>query len=252
MPRDPNEFFDHEAKSRELEDASPPEIVRWAVDFFGKELCMSTSFQLGGMTLLHMLAEAQQGVPEAEKIPVLFVDTGFHFPETLAFKDEVVRRYGINLVALKPIIDRETFKRFYGDDRLYERNPNECCRINKVEPMQRALKGYGAQLIALRRDAGGDRAGIGIVEKRTDGKYLIHPLANWTREQANAYLKQHDIPSHPLHAKGYKTIGCFPPMCTVPVSEHAPERAGRWTGTGKAECGLHQVAKARPAADFSI
>ncbi|MBE7466591.1 MAG: phosphoadenylyl-sulfate reductase [Planctomycetes bacterium] len=252
MRHDPQAYFDHQALSRNLEEQSPPEIIRWAIDFFGPQLCMSTSFQLGGMTLLHMLAEAQKDLPVESRVPVLFVDTGFHFPDTLAFKDEVVRRYGINLVTLKPIIDRESFVRFYGDDRLYERNPNECCRINKVEPMQRALKKYDAQLIALRRDAGGDRAGIQILERRTDGKHLVHPLANWTRQQALDYLKDHNVPIHPLHEKGYKTIGCFPPCCTQPVGEHAPERAGRWTGTGKTECGLHQVGKARPAADFSI
>lgn len=246
------EHLDVQSKSRSLEGAEPEEILAWAIEFFGPKLCMSTSFQLGGMALLEMLSRLQQGVPLERRVPVLFVDTGFHFQETLDFRESVARRYGLNLLDLQPVIPRELFRRIYGDDRLYERNPTECCRINKVEPMERALKTYAARVAALRRDGSRERAGIGIVERRVDGVFLIHPLANWTREQAQRYLKEHDVPVHPLHAKGYKTIGCFPPCCTQPVGEHAPERAGRWTGAGKSECGLHLVGKLRPANDFSI
>jgi phosphoadenosine phosphosulfate reductase len=116
----------------------------------------------------------------------------------------------------------------------------------------RALKPYAARIASLRRDSSPERAKIKILEERTDKVILVHPLANWSREQLKQYLKDHDVPVHPLHDKGYKTIGCFPTCCTVPVGENAPERAGRWTGTGKSECGLHMVGIRRPAQDFSI
>lgn len=238
--------FDIKSQSLAFEHASAEEILRWAIAHFGRQLCMSTSFQLGGMVLIDMLARIDTSVP------VLFVDTGFHFPETLQFRDQVLARYKINLVTLKPGVDRATFINVYGDDRLYERNPTECCRINKIEPMERALAGYAAQVSSLRRDSSPDRAKIDILDRRTDGVTRIHPLANWTRQQTQDYLKAHGVPRHPLHDKGYKTIGCSPACCTVPVSDNAPERAGRWTGTGKTECGLHLVGVKRPAQDFSI
>jgi phosphoadenosine phosphosulfate reductase len=238
--------FDLRSQSLAFEDASPEDILRWSVEFFGKKLCMQTSFQLGGMVLIDMLSRIDKTVP------IFFIDTGFHFKETLEFRDRVIARYGINLVTLNPLLDRELFKKIYGNDTLYERNPQECCRINKVEPMEQAFKGYSATIAALRRDSSLDRAKIDILDQRVDGLVRIHPLANWTREQTRDYLKKHEVPTHPLHDKGYKTIGCSPTCCTAPVGENAPERAGRWTGTGKTECGLHQVNLKRPSQDFSI
>lgn len=234
------------AQNLAFENAGAEEILGWAVAEHRGSICMSTSFQLGGMVLIDMLSRIDPA------LPILFVDTGFHFKETLEFRDRVMERYKINLVTLQPIMERRDFTRFYGDDKLYERNPTECCRINKIEPMERALKGYRARIAALRRDGSPERARLQILEARTDGVTLVHPLANWTREQTTAYLKAHDVPQHPLHAQGYKTIGCSPACCTVPVSDNAPERAGRWTGTGKTECGLHLVGVRRPAQDFSI
>jgi phosphoadenosine phosphosulfate reductase len=238
--------FDLEAQNLVFETASPEDILRWTVEQFRGSLCMSTSFQLGGMLLIDMLSKIDPTVP------LIFIDTGFHFKETLEFRDAVAARYKVNLITVKSPVTREDFIRFYGDDRLYERNNKECCRINKIEPMEQALKAYPARIAALRRDAGKDRANTRIIDRRMDGVTLIHPLATWTRDQTMAYLKEHNVPQHPLHAKGYKTIGCSPTCCTVPVGENAPERAGRWTGTGKTECGIHLVGMRRPAQDFSI
>ena len=243
---EPETTIDLDSQNLAMEGAPPEDILRWAADHFRGSLCMSTSFQLGGMVLIDMLSRIDR------TIPLLFVDTTFHFKETLEFRDKVVERYKSNLITVKSPVTREEFIQFYGDDRLYERNKNECCRINKIEPMEHALKGYTARIAALRRDAGSDRAHIKIIERRMDGVILIHPLANWTREQLKTYLKEHDVLQHPLHALGYKTIGCSPTCCTVPVGENAPERAGRWTGTGKTECGLHVIGLRRPPQDFSI
>jgi phosphoadenosine phosphosulfate reductase len=238
--------FDLQAQNLVFETASAEEILAWSCEHFRGRVCLSTSFQLGGMVLIDMLSRIDRS------LPVLFIDTGFHFPETLKFRDEIQERYKINLITLKPVMERSTFIKVYGNDTLYERNPAECCRINKTEPMERALKPFGARIAALRRDASPERARIRIVEERADGVNLIHPLANWTREQSKTYLKEHNVPMHPLHAKGYKTIGCSPTCCTVPVGENAPERAGRWTGAGKSECGLHLIGIRRPAQDFNI
>ncbi len=243
---EPEKSFDLEAQNVAFESATPEEILRWSVEQFRGTLCMSTSFQLGGMLLIDMLSKIDPTVP------LIFVDTGFHFKETLDFRDQVMERYKVNLITAKSPITREDFIRFYGDDKLYERNKTECCRINKVEPIEQALKGYGARISALRRDAGADRANTRIIDRRLDGVFQVHPLATWKREQTIAYLKEHKVPQHPLHALGYKTIGCSPTCCTVPVGENAPERAGRWTGTGKSECGIHMVGMKRPAQDFSI
>src|SRR5437660_1292599 len=119
---------------------------------------MSTSFQLGGMVLLEMLSRVDP------TLPILFVDTTFHFKETLEFRDAVIAKYKLNLITVKSTVSREDFVKFYGDDRLYERNPQECCRINKVEPMERALKAYSARIASLRRDSGADRARIKILD----------------------------------------------------------------------------------------
>lgn len=238
--------IDLQAQNLAFESAGAEEILRWSCEHFRGRICMSTSFQLGGMVLIDMLSRIDK------TLPMYFIDTGFHFKETLEFRDKVLERYGINLITLKPVMDRESFKLVYGNDTLYERNPAECCRINKTEPMERALAPYAARIAALRRDASPERARIRILEQRDDKFMLVHPLANWTREQTKAYLKEHDVPTHPLHEKGYKTIGCSPTCCTVPVGENAPERAGRWTGTGKSECGLHLIGIRRPAQDFSI
>lgn len=247
-------FFDVESKSRSLESATPQEILAWALEFFGAngKLCMLTSFQLSGMAQVDMLSKLQKDLPVEKRLPVLFIDTGFHFPETLAFRDEVVARYGLNLRNLTPIIDRDLFKAIYGDDQLYYRNPQECCRINKVAPHEIAFKAYSAEISGLRRDQSADRADTPIIRRRVDGFFQVHPLANWTRDQVSQYLKDNNVPIHPLHAKGYKTIGCFPTCCTIPVGEHAPERAGRWTGTGKTECGLHLVGQKQETNDFAI
>jgi len=239
-------LVDYQAQNVAFETGTPEEILRWSIEHFGSKLCMTTSFQLGGMVLVDMLSKIDKN------LPVLFIDTGFHFKETLEFRDQVIARYGINLITLHPAMSRERFKKFYGDDRLYDRNNTECCRVNKVEPMENALKQYTARVAALRRDASLERAKIKIIEQRTDGITLVHPLANWTRAQTQEYIKAHNVPEHPLHAQGYKTIGCSPTCCTQPVGANAPERAGRWTGTGKSECGLHLRGIRRPEQDFSI
>lgn len=223
-----------QAAARELAAAPPEEVLRWAIGRFAPRVALTCSFSGAGVVLAHLISRL------APETPVIFLDTGFHFPETLAFRDEFVRRYGLNLVNVTPLLTVEEQAAQYGD-RLYERDPDLCCRLRKVEPMERVLAGLDAWITALRRDQSETRATVEVVEyhELPDGRPLakVMPLAHWTRSQVWNYILENKIPYHPLLDQGYKSIGCWP--CTRPTAPGDPERAGRWAGTGKTECGLH-------------
>lgn len=209
--------------------ASPQEILCWAWETFGEGVSATSSFQTQSVPLLHMLARV---TPE---MPVLFLDTGFHFPETLAFRDRLVREYGLRLRSLYPAMGHEGFQHQYGD--LYRRDPNLCCYINKVEPLKRAMRDLRAWVSGIRRDQTAERSQAEIISLQADGTYKICPLLAWTRQNILAYVYEYDLPEHPLRARGYLSIGCAP--CTRPVLDGQDERAGRWAGQNKTECGLH-------------
>ena len=219
--------------SQRLESESPMAILEWsAKSFHYPRLCSSTSFQPAGVAMMHMSVQIDPS------LPIYFVDTGFHFPETLQFRDQIVQLLGINLVTLKPQMLQADFGAKYGLD-LHDRDPATCCAINKVEPMQRALKNHDAWMSSIRRDGGEARKDTPIVQRMLSGVLKISPLANWRREQVMMYLLAHNLPTHPLIARGYKTIGCAPLSCTRPVAADENERAGRWVGKSMEECGLH-------------
>jgi len=179
--------------------------------------------------LAHMLSEI------APNTPVIFLNTGFHFPETLAFRDELVEKYKLNLVEMQPLHDPGP---------LYETDTDRCCDIRKVEPMQRALRDYDAWISALRRDQSPTRQALDVAElqDKENGQVLkVYPLIAWTRQQVWRYLYDHGVPHHPLLDQGYTSIGCWP--CTRATRPGEDERAGRWQGTGKTECGLHTFTK---------
>ncbi len=213
-----------------FESASAEEILRWTWETFGTDARASSSFQTQSVPLLHMIGRV---CPE---LPIIFIDTGFHFTETLAFRDALRARYHLNIVAVHAQIDKAALFRKYGEG-LYRRDPDLCCYINKVEPMQRALAGAAAWISGVRRDQTAHRKTLRVLEPQQSGVLKIHPMLNWTQEQVWAYIDQHDLPSHPLLAQGYQSIGCAP--CTRPVQAGEDARAGRWDGTGKTECGLH-------------
>ena len=221
---------DLESVNRELEQATPEAILEWTWARFNPDVMLTCSFQHDGVVLAHMLRTI---APEAR---VVFINTGFHFPETLAYRDEIVRRFGLNLVELSPIMPREEFATRHGLD-LYSRNPDLCCHINKVEPLRRYLPGIRAWINGRRRDQASTREGIRVVEAYQDGLYKVNPLASWNARDTFYYMQRHDIPLHPLFEQGYASIGCAP--CTRPVLPGENERAGRWVGTAKTECGLH-------------
>lgn len=215
-----------------FEGRTPEEILEWAVETFWPEIAMSSSFQTQSLPLLHMVSRV---VP---RLPIIFLDTGFHFPETLAFRDRVTRELGLNLRIVRPSLSPAELARRYGEG-LYRRDPDLCCYVNKVEPMQRALEGLRAWISGIRRDQSPTRASIRIVERTAQGIIRVHPMATWTQQDIARYIHDHSLPEHPLLAQGYLSVGCAP--CTRPIFGGEPARAGRWDGRAKLECGLHTL-----------
>ena len=212
-----------------LENKEPQEILTWAWETFGPEMAATSSFQTQSLPLLHMITK---NTPE---MPVFFLDTGFHFPETLAFRDRLVRELGVRVETIRPEMGHEGFKRRYGD--LHQHKPELCCYLNKVQPLQKAMKGLAAWVSGIRRDQTAERSNTPIVGLQANGLYKVCPLARWTRRQVYLYVHEHKLPEHPLLAKGYMSIGCAP--CTRATFEGEEERAGRWAGRAMNECGLH-------------
>jgi phosphoadenosine phosphosulfate reductase len=214
----------------EMESQTPQQIVTWAVETFSPQIAVSSSFQTQSVPLLHMVSRID---PE---MLIFFLDTGFHFWETLIFREQLQRELGLRIQNL--YVDRQ-WKNFldrFGRN-LYDQDPDLCCYLRKVQPMQKAMTTVRAWISGIRRDQTANRRSARILELERDGLVKINPLLNWTREDVRAYMKEHDLPAHPLLEKGYRSIGCKP--CTRAVAQDEDERAGRWSGKGKTECGLH-------------
>jgi phosphoadenosine phosphosulfate reductase len=225
------------AANRLLEGATPEEILRWAVKRFHPHLTMATAFGAEGCCLLHLLAGIEPGVR------VFNLDTGYQFPETLDLRERIQRRYGIEVELVRPELTVAQYEARHGGP-LYRADPGQCCHDRKVVPMRRALAGYDAWVSAIRRDQSAARALADVVQ--WDAKFnlvKVNPLLNWTRRDVWDFLLAHDVPYNPLHDRGFPSIGCWP--CTRAVAEGADERAGRWAGTGKTECGLHVIEQPR-------
>lgn len=222
--------------SKQAENWAAEELLLWAVDKFSPRAVLTCSFGGGGTVLAHMLSRKRPDVP------VLFLDTGYHFEETVAFKKEFGRRFGLRIVTQQPALTVAEQDAQYGP-RLYEHNPDLCCHMRKVEPLAAALRSLDAAcwIAALRRDQSRTRRALNIAEfhELDDGRTVVkvHPLANWTRQDVWRYIAEHDLPYHPLLDEGYTSIGCHP--CTAPALSTDDERSGRWPGTSKTECGLH-------------
>jgi phosphoadenosine phosphosulfate reductase len=229
------------ARNIAFEDAHPREIVRWALEEAGWErVAIASAFQAEGTVVMHLATQIR---PD---IPILFLETGFQFAETLAFKEQLTEALALNVVDLvgeRTVAQQETAE----GPRLYETNPERCCEMNKVRPMFEALRGLDAWMTAFRRDSSPTRAAAPFVEQyelepaRTIVK--INPVAAWTRDDTWRYLRDHDLPHNPLYDLGYTSIGCAP--CTRMRFPGEPERAGRWGGMAKWECGIHANEAAR-------
>lgn len=212
-----------------FERLSAPEILRWAWETFGAQVAASSSFQTQSVPLLHLIA---QNCPD---MPVIFLDTEFHFPETLQFRNELQERFNLNIMNMRPVIGRGELETRYGVS-LPQHDPDLCCYIHKVEPMQRALSGFRAWVNGTRRDQTEQRQRLAILEQLPSGLLKIQPMLNWTKTEINNYIETYNLPRHPLFGRGYRSIGCAP--CTQP-SFTEDDRAGRWAGLDKTECGLH-------------
>jgi phosphoadenosine phosphosulfate reductase len=223
----------NELNQLQFDGADPRTIIAWAADRFMPRLAVTSSFQTQSVALLHLIGQTR---PD---IPVIFLDTGYHFPETLAYRDQLVEQFGLTLRVIRPAAAPTDLAKPHADA-LYRRDPEMCCYVNKVEPMQRALRDLDAWLTGIRRDQTENRAHAQPVERLDDGRVKINPLLAWTRQDLWTYINRHDLPSHPLFNQGYLSIGCAP--CTAPVADGDDERSGRWAGTGKTECGLHTAA----------
>ncbi len=212
------------------------QIITWAAERFAPRLAMTSSFQTQSVALLHILSRVR---PD---IPVIFLDTGYHFPETLAYRDDLAARFGLNVRVVRPAVTQAEQARQHGDA-LYRCDPDLCCYINKVEPLQRALRDLDAWISGIRRDQTANRATAEPVEQLPDGRVKVNPLVAWTHKDLWTYINRHQLPAHPLFSQGYLSVGCAP--CTQPVTHSDDERAGRWAGRGKTECGLHTDAITR-------
>lgn len=215
-----------------FEHAPPEAVLRWAAQEYGPDVALATGFGAEGCVLIDMLARSNS------QMRIFCLDTDLLFPETYALKKRLEARYDIKIEARHPALSLSEQAATYGE-RLWERQPNECCRLRKVEPLRAMLAGLRAWVTAIRRDQSPARIGAGIVER--DQKFelvKINPLAAWSKGDVWKYILQHDVPYNTLHDHGYPSIGCAP--CTTPVQIGEDSRSGRWRGTTKTECGLHQ------------
>ena len=217
--------------ARDFETRRVEELLEWAVAEFAPRLAMTSSFGAEGVVLIDKLARI------APDVPIIYLDTGFQFPETDEFKERLRARYNLNIIEHRAALSVTEQAVVYGD-RLYARDPDLCCRLRKVEPLRQALKGFDAWIAALRRDQSPTRAGIDLIEWNARHELVkLNPLAAWTRQQVWDYIVKHDLPYHPLYDEGYASIGCAP--CTRRTEAGAHERSGRWNGLTKLECGIH-------------
>ncbi|MFF4371303.1 phosphoadenylyl-sulfate reductase [Streptomyces sp. NPDC001594] len=218
-----------ERAGRELEDASALEVLTWAAETFGPKFCVTSSME--DAVVAHLASRVMPGVD------VVFLDTGYHFEETIGTRDAVEALMDVNLLTLLPCRTVAEQDAVYGP-KLHDRDPDLCCALRKVGPLDAGLAGYDAWATGLRRDESPTRAGTPVVGwdgKR--GKVKISPIARWTQDDVDAYVAEHGVLTNPLLMDGYASVGCAP--CTRRVAEGEDARAGRWAGRGKTECGLH-------------
>jgi thioredoxin-dependent adenylylsulfate APS reductase len=237
-------------KLNNLESTSAVEVLEWAIRRYGSRLAISTSFQAGGMVIVDMASRI------SSDIRVFTLDTGRLPDETYRMIDTVRERYGIQVeIVLPDPAEVESMVSRHGLDLFYREVPLRmlCCHIRKVRPLERKLAELDAWVTGLRREQSESRAEVDKVES-VDGRVKISPLADWSREQVEEYIREHDVPMHPLYAQGYTSIGCAP--CTRAITPGERERAGRWWWELDAqdECGIHFTAdgKAERAVDVLV
>ncbi|MDQ6650537.1 MAG: phosphoadenylyl-sulfate reductase [Actinomycetota bacterium] len=213
----------------ELEGATPQEILTWALDQWHPRLAITSS--MGDAVLVDIASKIRSGVP------VVFLDTGYHFAETIGTRDAVAATYDVTLLTILPHRTVAEQDAEYGA-RLYQRDPDLCCAMRKVEPLERGLAPYVAWASGIRRDETGNRREIKVVEwDPRRAKVKVNPLAAWTEADVDRYIAENNVLVNPLTYDGYPSIGCA--TCTLRVAPGDDPRSGRWAGSTKSECGLH-------------
>ncbi len=218
-------------QSQALEGAAPEQILTWAVDRYFPHFTMATGLGPEGCLIISMLAKIEP------RVYVFNLDTGYQFPETLHLRDRIAEKYGIVVDLRRPALSVEEYEAVHGGP-LYRTNPDQCCHDRKVAVLHRVAKDFDAWASGIRRDQSPCRADTPIV--RWDSKFglaKISPLASWTKKDVWRRIMKEQVPYNPLHDRGYPSIGCQP--CTRSVMHSEDERAGRWSGSAKTECGLH-------------
>lgn len=234
-----NEDVDQRLKrlNDELRDASAQTILRASIlrEWMG-ELTYVSSFGAESAVMLALIADVD---PD---LPVIFLETGMHFPQTLDYKEELIERLGLTNVRNTPPAEDE---RLAEDPKntLWKTDPDACCALRKVRPLEPALDGFDAWITGRKRFHGGARMSLPVFEHAA-GRFKVNPLAGWTQEDVQAYFKRRELPRHPLTAQGYPSVGCWP--CTKPAEDPNDIRSGRWAGQDKSECGLHIDKNERP------
>lgn len=197
----------------------------------GKRIMATSSFQTQSLPLLHLLTCTRA------TIPVIFIDTGYHFPETLAFRDQVVEQLGLQLMECRPPVPKSEQRDCQGH-LLFLSNPEQCCYLNKVMPLHSLLRGYDVWISGVRADQSDARRNLQRQQPGVHGVLRHHPLLDWSAKDIYDYRRAHRLPEHPLEARGISSVGCLP--CTAPpLTEVSVDRSGRWLGQAKTECGLH-------------
>jgi phosphoadenosine phosphosulfate reductase len=214
----------------DVEAMTAEESLLWAYERFGDKLCLTCSWQKQSSVLVHMVSEL--GID----IPVIELDTGLFFAETYATREKLVERYGLELIRPEVITIAEQHKQ--EGPNLWERNPDRCCHVRKVEPLERVLKDFDAWISGIRREQSLTRKDAQRMEwSERYEVWKVQPLVDWDAKRVDAYIHVNEVPYNPLHDAGYPSIGCIP--CTRPVSRDEDERAGRWADSDKIECGIH-------------
>lgn len=215
---------------REFEKKSVPEIIIRAHEEFGDGLAMTTAFGYSGIVLMSFIKDI---IPD---LPIYFIDTRFHFEETLKLAEKIKKEWKLNIINISTRYSEEELEKIMGKE-AYKTDSDLCCNYRKVEPLLRVLKTKSAWLSSIRRDQAVTREKIDVIEIDGRGFVKINPLYNWTRDQTWMYIRKYDLPYNSLHDQYYPSIGCKP--CTSPVDKGGSERDGRWRGMPKVECGIH-------------
>lgn len=224
------------ALERQFASQPTEEVLRWAWEKFGARAAIGTSFQGAGLVMIHLARKHDLA------FPVFTLDTGLLFPQTVELKKRLEDFFGIKIESLEPDLTVAEQADIHGDE-LWKTNPDLCCTVRKVLPLRDKLGELSCWITGLRRQQSDTRSRIGILEvyafDHVSGRDIVklNPMANWTREEVWNYLREHQIPYNPLHDQGYRSIGCEP--CTRRIADGENERAGRWTGFNKVECGIH-------------